>query len=148
MTIEAFKEVMTYRDRIEETRLGNWGFWGRLKAYPDLDPATWYSIWNGYIKDSNLTPSVAEQDAQHLEDIIVLMNQLALHNEDENPYGAKKWGHVWFTCLMIKYLDPERPAEAMAKEARMTLRRRCSERTFRYHVQKAREAIFTCAMPL
>lgn len=147
MSIETFKQALAGRDKIQERRLSNWGYWGQLKIH-NLDPATWTQIWNDYIRDNQIGRSIAEQDAQELEDIITGFNLIALHNDDPKAGGAKKWGHVWFTCLKIKYLDPERPVSAMAQEARIKLKRPMAERTFQHHIQKATDSVFMFAEPL
>jgi len=145
MSIETLQAAIQQRDKLEELRLENWAYWSRVNALPNLEPANWYDIWSKYIQDSIISKAIAEQDAQNIEDVIVDLNLMAVHNDDPNPTGAKKWGHVWFTVLKIRYLDPDRPIEAMAREAKHRLKRPMAERTFQHHVQTAKKNVFICA---
>lgn len=145
MSLETFLAAVEQAEELQELRLRNWVYWSHLGGYPNFNPAEWTEIWSGYVKCDRVSRAVAEQDAQHIEDVITGLYLQYLHNKDEKPYGARKWGEVWFTALMIKYYERARPEQAMAEELRRRLKRRCAGSTFRKHAKEAKNAVFTVA---
>lgn len=147
MSIETFKDAIKQEEEIKKLRLDNWGRSGH-GGIPNFEPASWFDVFNEFLADDQHRQSIAERDAEHLEFIITTFDMLARKNEDPKAKGAYKFGTVWKTALLIKYKESGRPVSAMAEELRRRCKRRCSERTFRHHIQEARNAIFRWADPL
>ena len=120
-------------------RLINWGLWNR-GGYPNLGTPAFVDIMSEYFPQAaRINPDAI--DGEHIEEVI---SSLDLGNRN----GKIGNGTLYAFVLRLEYIEYQRPREAKAEHVRHKYKRKCSERTFRYHLYNAKRAILMLSNPL
>ena len=133
MTPEA-EEIIT-------ARLINWGIWNK-GGYPLLGTPAYVEIMRDYFPQRQLKITPNNIDAEHIEYII---SSIELASRSGIIEGAVS---IYPLVLKLEFIEYERPRELKAEHIRRKSSRPCSERTFRYHLSRAKQAVAMLANPL
>lgn len=124
-------------------RLENWGRWSRQPTTPQKYP-TWGQIFKRFLGEPP-SLSVAELDAQHLEEIITTLKLL----------GQAKWGYLndlTAFILRVEFAERgdnyQRPVSERARDVSRHFQRRCRSSTYYSMLARAKHVISVLANPL
>ena len=127
-------------DKELETRLLNWGNWSRENARPRLD---YPSRAAGFATSSSKSTLVAEQDAQWIEGIIVML----LLNAELNP----KYPMYAYIMKQDYATQPSHSVSHVSHRAhkvRKVFKRRCADRMYYHHADRAKAIISEFALEI
>jgi hypothetical protein len=127
-------------DKELETRLSNWGTWSRDMAQTRLG---YPSKAAGFAHGSSKGTLIAEQDAQWIEDIIVML----LLNADLNP-KYPMYAYIMLLDYAKQPIHSVSHVSHRAHKVRKTFNRRCAERTYYHHADRAKAIISQFAGPI
>ena len=120
-------------------RLKNWGIWGSIGGFTNLDPAEWTDIMKDCFPSSaGLTPNNA--DAEHLEEKITSLTVAGL-----DGFG---WGHVFKYIFILEFKQHGRPQELKAEIIGNKFKIPCSMRTYRSHLYRAKRVLHEFVDPI
>jgi hypothetical protein len=120
-------------DKELETRLLNWGNWSQENARPRLG---YPSRAAGFATSSSKGTLIAENDAQWIEDIIVML----LLNADLNP-KYPMYAYIMLLDYAKQPLHSVSHVSHRAHKVRKTFSCRCAERTYYHHADRAKAII-------
>ena len=124
-------------------RLTNWARWANAGNNLSLGYPEWYDIWSQYLPNNHVGLSYAENDAQHIENIITTLDMCSRRDPD-----TFVWGCLWAYVIKLEHLWMPCPVEVRAKFVRYKFKRPCAKRTYHKHVERATDAIFILAKEL
>jgi len=120
-------------------RLLNWGLWSNVNCYPHLGYTAFVEIMKDYFPQATrINPD--DIDGQYIEDILTDLNMGGIKGVGD--------GQLFRFVCKLEFVEFERPRESKAEHVRRKMKRPCSERTFRYHLYRAKKAIHTFADPI
>jgi hypothetical protein len=127
-------------DQLITSRLLNWGLWSNIGGFPDLGTPAFIEIMKEYFpQDTRITPNSI--DAEHIEEVISSL-------EVGTRSGIINNGSLYSFVLRLEYLEYDRPRSLKCEHVRRKHGRKCSERTFRYHLHNAKKAVNYLCNPL
>jgi hypothetical protein len=133
--------MIAFDDGIITARLTNWGIWAK-GGYPNLGTPAYVEIMRDYFPQRQLKMTPNNIDAEHIEYII---STIELASRNGIIEGAVS---IYPLVLKLEFIEYERPRELKAEHIRRKSSRPCSERTFRYHLSRAKQAVAMLANPL
>ena len=131
----------TEADRQVTARLINWGVWNK-GGFPHLGTPAYVEIMRDYFPQRQLKITPNNLDAEHIEYVISTIELASRHGIIEGAVG------IYPLVLKLEYIEYERPRELKAEHIRRRHDVKCSERTFRYHLSRAKQAVHLLANPL
>ena len=133
MTPEA-EEIIT-------ARLINWGLWNK-GGYPSLGTPAYVEIMRDYFPQRMVKMTPNNLDAEHIEWVVSSLELGARNGKIGGAVG------IYPLVLKLEFIEYERPRELKAEHVRRKHDRPCSERTFRYHLHRAKEVVNMLSSPL
>jgi len=128
-------------DEVITARLINWGLWTR-GGFPRFEATSYACLWKAYFPQRGVRITTNDLDAEHIEYIVSSLEMGARSGEITGPVA------IYPLVLKLEYTEHERPRELKAEHIRRKHDIKCSERTFRYHLHRAKEAVHLLSGPI
>ena len=126
------------QETTENIRLENWGRWNRAGGNERLDYTTWGEIFSFYL-GSPSGETVDEIDAEKIELVITTLDMAGRN-------GDLPWTELHAFVLRLEYMERSEgnhlPQSERAKHVSRKFKRPCAKRTYRYHLFRAKKAVF------